>query len=271
MPNVKLKPYKGASMWRKMSFANWGAAKDPTVYGRVEVDMQQAMEFARTESENTGEKITPTHLIIKALANAMKKVPASNVCMRFNRSYQRENVDIFCQVAIPGDKPDLSGATLRNVESKSPSEIAKDLRDRAEKVRAGTDEEFSKTRNLMNFFPVSIMRFLLWIMGLLSYTLNLDLRLLGIPSDPFGGAMVTSIGSLGIDEAYAPLVPMSRVPLLLAIGKIKDRPVIIDGELQIRPICVITATFDHRLMDGFAAGNMTRHFLGYLENPSRNV
>ena len=268
MPNVQLRPHQRSSMWRKMSFANWRDAKDPSVYGRVEVDMGPAMQFAAAETERTGETVTPTHMIVRGLALGLRNVPASNVCLRLDRSYERQDVDIFCQIAIPGEKPDLSGATLRQVDTKTPLEIARELRDRAEKVRQGTDKEFGDTRKLLNFFPVFVMRFLLWLVGILSYTFNLDLRWAGLPRDPFGGAMVTSIGSLGIDEAYPPLVPMSRVSLLLAIGALKDRPVVIDGEIVIRPVCVITATFDHRVMDGFVAGKLTQQVLRYMADPT---
>jgi pyruvate/2-oxoglutarate dehydrogenase complex dihydrolipoamide acyltransferase (E2) component len=268
MPNVPLRPHQRSSMWRKMSFANWSDAKDPTVYGRVEVDMAPAMAYAAAETKRTGEKVTPTHMIVRALALGLRDVPPSNVCLRLDRSYERKSVDIFCQIAIPGEKPDLSGATLRQVDTKTPPEIAKELRDRATLVREGKDKEFGDTRKLMNFFPVFVMRFLLWVVGFLSYTFNLDLRWAGLPKDPFGGAMVTSIGSLGIDEAYPPLVPMSRVSLLLAIGALKERAVVINGEIVIRPICVITATFDHRVMDGFVAGNLTKRVMRYMEDPT---
>ncbi len=267
MPNVPVRPHQRSSMWRKMSFANWRDAKDPTVYGRMEVDMGPAMAFAAAESERTGEKVTPTHMIVRGVALGLRDVPASNVCLRLDRSYERKSVDIFCQIAIPGEKPDLSGATLRQVDTKTPSEIARELRDRATKVREGKDKELGDTRKLMNIFPVFMMRFLLWFVGIVSYTLNLDLRWAGLPKDPFGGAMVTSVGSLGIDEAYPPLVPMSRTSILFAIGALKDRPVVVDGEIVIRPVCIVTATFDHRVMDGFIAGKLAKRVSRYIADP----
>jgi len=114
---------------------------------------------------------------------------------------------------------------------------------------------------------VPVTRFLLWLTGLLSYTFNINLRFLGLPRDPFGGAMVTSIGSLGLNEGYPPLVPMSRVPVLVCAGKVEDRPVVRDKEIVIRPICVLTATFDHRVMDGFLAGKLARFITEYMEDP----
>lgn len=267
MSNVEFHPRSRPSMWRKMSFANWGASKDPQVYGRVELDMQGAMAYAKKLSEESETKITPTHLIVRAVALALKKFPDTNVLIRWNQARFRKHVDVFCQVAIPGEKPDLSGATLRDVDEKDPVAIAKELKERARKVREGKDKEFSKTRKQLNSMPTFLTRFVLWIVGLLQYTLNFNLKFIGLPRDPFGGVMVTSVGSLGISEAYPPLVPMSRVPLLLCIGKLEDKAVVRDGQIVIRPVCVLTCTFDHRVMDGFVAGKMAKFVMAYLDNP----
>ena len=68
--------------------------------------------------------------------------------------------------------------------------------------------------------PAWAMRALLNAISFLMYTLNLDLKFLGLPRDPFGSVMLTSIGSLGLEEAFAPLVPYSRVPIVLALGSV---------------------------------------------------
>jgi len=270
MPNVKLRPYARPAMWRKLSFANWREPRDPQVYGRVEVDMGRAIQFARTESERTGEKVTPTHLVVRALALALARCPEANVLMRWSRIYQREEVDIFCQVAIPGEKPDLSGATIRRADTKGPAELARELAQRAARVREGTDKELGATQRMLAWMPTFLARFVIWMAGLLSYTFNLDLRWLGLPRDPFGGAMVTSVGSLGIDEGYPPLVPMSRVSLLICAGRIEEKPVVRDGQIVIRPVSVLTCTFDHRLMDGLIAGRLATHVIGYLSDPQKH-
>ena len=31
---------------------------------------------------------------------------------------------------------------------------------------------------------------------------------------------------------------------------IKDRPVVVDGEIVVRPIMIVALTYDHRLLDG---------------------
>jgi pyruvate dehydrogenase E2 component (dihydrolipoamide acetyltransferase) len=43
--------------------------------------------------------------------------------------------------------------------------------------------------------------------------------------------MVANIGSIGLDETYPPLVPLSRVPLVVAMGAVRDEPVVEGGEV----------------------------------------
>jgi hypothetical protein len=51
---------------------------------------------------------------------------------------------------------------------------------------------------------------------------------------------------------------------------IKDRPVVVDGQIVIRPIMVVALTYDHRLLDGreavtFLGKNLT-FFILYPSN-----
>jgi len=267
MPNVEIHPFSRPSMWRKMSFGNWKNTTDPQVYGRLKVDIASTMEYARGETARTGVKITPTHLVIRGVALALREYPDANSLIRWNRVYQRKKVDIFCQVAIPGEKPDLSGTTIREVDKKRPFEIAQELREQSQAVRKAEDKEFVKTRKTLNLIPSGFSRYVLRFVAFLQYTLNLNLGFLGLPRDPFGGVMVTSIGSLGISEAYPPLVPMSRVPFMVSVGKVEDKPVVRDGQITIRPECVLTATFDHRIMDGLLIGKLAEFVTAYLSAP----
>lgn len=268
MANIELRPYSKPSMWRKMSMANWTHPVDPQVYGRLELDMTAAIEFAKQETERTGAKVTLTHIAVRAVAMAFKKNPSVNAMIRWKRIYERKNIDIFCQVAIPGEKPDLSGAVIRNADTKDPGTLAVELKERAAAVRENRDEELGKSRKSLDLVPSFISRTVLRIIGFFNYTLNLNLKWMGLPRDPFGSAMVTSIGSLGIPEAYAPLVPMSRTPIVIAVGKVEDKPVVRDGQIVIKPMCVITAVFDHRIMDGLSAGKLATTLKKYFADPA---
>ncbi|KAK1975462.1 2-oxoacid dehydrogenase acyltransferase [Colletotrichum cereale] len=50
---------------------------------------------------------------------------------------------------------------------------------------------------------------------------------------------------------------------------IKDRPVVVDGKLEIRPMMYITVTYDHRLIDGREAVTFLNLVKSYIEDPAR--
>jgi pyruvate dehydrogenase E2 component (dihydrolipoamide acetyltransferase) len=81
--------------------------------------------------------------------------------------------------------------------------------------------------------------------------------------------MITNVGSFGLAQAHAPLVPFSRTPLVVLVGEVQDRPVVEGGRVVVRPMMTIGVTFDHRFMDGFQGGAMARLFRSYLEEPAR--
>jgi pyruvate dehydrogenase E2 component (dihydrolipoamide acetyltransferase) len=233
----------------------------------MEVDMTRGLEYADKIKVNTGIKVTPTHLAVRAVALALRKIPQANSIIRLRRIYRRKNVDIFCQVALPGEKPDLSGVVIRNADAKTPSMLAEELSLRAETVRKGEDKELASTKRALDLTPALMYPLVLRILGLLQYSLNLDLGFTGLPRDPFGSAMVTSIGSLGLSEGFAPLVPMSRTPIVVSVGKVEMKPVADQGKVVIKPVCVLGGCFDHRIMDGILAGELTREVSRYLADP----
>ncbi|TDZ32913.1 Dihydrolipoyllysine-residue succinyltransferase component of 2-oxoglutarate dehydrogenase complex [Colletotrichum trifolii] len=50
---------------------------------------------------------------------------------------------------------------------------------------------------------------------------------------------------------------------------IKDRPVVVDGKLEIRPMMYITLTYDHRLIDGREAITFLNIVKNYVEDPAK--
>ena len=89
----------------------------------------------------------------------------------------------------------------------------------------------------------------------------------GQPAFPFGSAVITSVGMLGVDEAFVPPTPFLRVPLYVTIGKIKDMVFAEEGQPVVRPGMTITATLDHRFVDGFQAATLAAEVRKYFANP----
>jgi pyruvate dehydrogenase E2 component (dihydrolipoamide acetyltransferase) len=260
-------------VFRKVAFGTWKTASDPSVYAQVDVDVTQAKAFAEKYSAEHNVKITMTHLVARAITRCMISRPEINGMIRRGKISLREHVAIFFQVNAPGSGTDkvkgasLSGTTIHQAENLSTAEIARKLSKNASDIKQNKDEAFNQSMKMIGALPWRWVRPFLLFTTWIIYELNLDLSFLGFPKDPFGSVMVTNIGGMGIDIAWAPLCPYTRVPLLLTIGAVKDRVVAIDGKVEIRPIMSIGVTFDHRLIDGVHAAQMSAEFKKCFAEP----
>ncbi len=265
MPNVELEPLE-LSTWRKIALGSWGGGGDPSVYGILEINATKLIERQKRMAERTGEKApTITAIVAAATAMVLKEHPQINGLIRLGRIYLRKTVTLFLQTAVDDEGKELSGVTIAEADKKRLPEIVAELKAKARAIREGKDPNFKKAKSTFSMIPAFLMRWLLNTISFLCYTLNLDLSGLGLPRDAFGSVMITSIGTLGLDQAFAPLVPYSRVPLLLAVGAVKEQPVVQEGQLSIAPVFKICATFDHRLIDGIHAAKMVKTMRRCLE------
>ena len=55
---------------------------------------------------------------------------------------------------------------------------------------------------------------------------------------------------------------------IMGLGRIKERPWVVDGEIMVRSIMELTLAFDHRVCDGGAASAFLRYVADAIENPA---
>jgi pyruvate/2-oxoglutarate dehydrogenase complex dihydrolipoamide acyltransferase (E2) component len=82
---------------------------------------------------------------------------------------------------------------------------------------------------------------------------------------------VTSVAGYGLSVGFAPLFPPGRVPIVLTVGEVRDRPAVVEGRLVAEPTLSIGASFDHRVMDGYHAGRMAKRFREVLADPEHEL
>ena len=270
MPNLELQKKQDLSPFRKIAIGTWHTAYDPSVYGTITLRMEKALEYVEAFRAKTGQRLTLTHMMAKAAAAVMLDMPDANAILRWNRIYLRQRIGVFFQFAMKDPQTgeiDLSGAKVDQPETKSLAEIVAEFEGKVSRVRDGEDKKFKSSRGTFKRVPYFFLNRMMKIVSWLSYTLNLDLRWMGVPRDPFGSVMITNIGSLGLSQAYVPLVPYSRVPLLIAMGAVEDQPVVENGAVVAGKVMSVNATFDHRVLDGSHAAKMARTLRTWMENP----
>ena len=270
MAHIELVKKKDISSFRKLAIGTWQTAYDPTVYGTLSVRMEKALQYIEKFREKYGVRLTVTHLVAKAVAEGLRRCPDANAVLRFNKIYLRTSVTLSILVVQTdqGDgKVDLTAAKIEHAEKKSLLEMAKEMQETIDRVRQRKEEALEKGKGTIALIPFMLMNAFLKLLAFLMYTLNIDLSRLGMPRDAFGSATVTNVGSMGLEVAYVPLVPYTRVPIFVAPGAVRDEPVVEDGKVVPGKVMAVNASFDHRFIDGFHGAMLAKTVKELLENP----
>jgi len=86
------------------------------------------------------------------------------------------------------------------------------------------------------------------------------------PADLTGGTItVNNYGVFGVDGSAA-IINHPEVAIL-GLGRIIDRPWVVDGQLAVRKVTELTLAFDHRVCDGGTAGGYLRYVADCVESP----
>lgn len=252
--------------WRKIAAAAWGRPNDPQIYGDLELDATEVLAFIAEAREKAAVRLTMTTMVGRALATALADHPDLNVRMYRGNFIRRESVDVFFIVSAEQGS-ELSGVKVVDADKKGAVQIAAELGGRATTIRSGTDAELGKTKKVIGSTPRWLLGTSIRVSSWLTTDRDLDLKRFGLPRQAFGSTIVSSVGMFGVQRAYAPLAGYYRVPFLVLVGEVADKPVAIDGEVVIRPMLTLTATMDHRYIDGYHAARLARSVRDYFAAP----
>ena len=90
------------------------------------------------------------------------------------------------------------------------------------------------------------------------------------PADLAGGTItITNIGVFGVDGGTPILSPGEAA--ILAFGRVRDAPWVVDGQLEVRRVATLSLAFDHRIVDGALGSAVLADVGSMLEDPVRMV
>jgi pyruvate dehydrogenase E2 component (dihydrolipoamide acetyltransferase) len=197
----------------------------PHFYVMGEIDMGDALRL-RESLERTGaiaERVTITHMVIKATALALQRHPRINAAWDDGGVRFSEAVNIGIATAV---EDGLVVPVLKGCERMSLADVARASRDLNEKAKTG--------------------------------------RFSG--SDMMGGTFsISNMGMLEVDAFAAVINPPQAA--ILAVGAVKERPVVRDGKLVAAQIMKVTLSCDHRILSGAEGAAFLREITMLLENP----
>ncbi|KAF0978497.1 hypothetical protein FDP41_002317 [Naegleria fowleri] len=261
---------------RKITMSGWGAPSEPATYGAVTINVDHIEEVLDKISKKTGQKLTLTHFVARALGLAIEACPEINHRMVLGKLLPNKTIDVSLLVACEDPitkKNDLANVTIRSINKKTLKGISDEIIKGAEKLRAGKNEHHKKTNQPMRFIPSVLAGPLISLSSWLACALQIDLPAFGLQAHPFGTCIVTSVANFGIEEGFVPLAPFTRCPFFVCIGKAVKRPTVDENtnEIVVRKQIKLTATTDHRYVDGKEAGKLVMKFLDVCNNLEKYI
>ncbi|HKJ79057.1 MAG TPA: 2-oxo acid dehydrogenase subunit E2 [Prolixibacteraceae bacterium] len=253
------------SDWRKVASTIYQKPTDSKIYGTVEIDVTELEKFiARKRKE--GVKTTPTHLITLIMGRAIRQeVPELNTFVRRGKIVPMKQIDALVSVLLPGGE--MGSVKIENADKLTVSELAGIMKEKINRTRQGDENKTMQSKNKLSSFPWPFRKWLFRLYRTLTIHWGISVPFLGLNANSFGSYVVSNIGSIGLDTGYAALLPSANVSIVMILGKVAKKPVVINDEIVVRKILMLSATLDHRLVDGSHGGKMFRVIKQIIKNP----
>ena len=80
-----------------------------------------------------------------------------------------------------------------------------------------------------------------------------------------GTFTITNLGMFGV-EIFTPIINPPETAIL-GIGKVTEKPVVVNKEIIVKPMMYLSLSYDHRVIDGAPAAQLLQKVKQFLENP----
>jgi len=252
--------------WRLVANTVFGPPKSGKLYGTMDVDITETEEYIWLERKEK-RKITMTSIAIAAIARTLAEdTPEINCFIRRGKVIPRNYIDVSTAVLLKGGEA-MSTVIIKEADTKSVLEIANELKEKAFEARQGDEDDAMDSKHALAKIPWPFRKWIYLLIRFIVYGLGLKIQSIGISDRSFGSITLTNVGSIGLTNSFPALMPMAKLPAVIAIGKIEKRPVVIKDEIVIRTILAGSAAFDHRLVDGIQIARFTKGVIHRIQNP----
>ena len=227
-----------------------------TVRGLLEFDVTKARQFIREHKEKTGASLSFTAFVIACLGRAID----ANKDIHAYRNWRNQliifdDVDVltYIEIELDGRKFPLAHI-LRAVNHKTWRELHDEIRS----VQSNPEQSPNAHR----------WQSAKWFLLLPGFVRNLCYRVVNRNPRTWkqyvGTVYLTAVSMFGNGGGWG--IGFSAHTLGITLGGIAEKPVVIEGRIEIRECLNLTADFDHDVVDGAPAARFIEQFKGLIES-----
>jgi len=257
---VRVHPYRRI-MWYIMPTRN-----ESVVYFDAYIVADELLRYL--DDVNKQFECTLNDVLVAAVARGLIQTPEMDQFVAGHRLYQRKQPSItFSMKRQRKNKKSRISTVKQDIRADHTlRSLVEDIRSKVKVERSDKVTTTDKEMKLFNMLPRPFFRGAYSFVKLLNYY-NL-LPGVFIRTDPMHTSIfMANLGSVNMAAGYHHLYEYGTCPLFLMFGKLEDKPVVIDGEVLVRPVLHCRFSYDERIDDGMTAGNGIYQMTGALERP----
>ncbi len=251
--------------WRKVASTIYQKPTDSKIYGSVDIDVTELEKYI-VQKRKEGIKITLTHVMTLIVGRAIaQEIPELNCFIRRGKVVQRPQLDATVSVLLPGGQ--MGSVKVENAGHLTVSELADIMQQKITRSRQGNENKTMQSKDMLSSIPWPFRVWLYRLYKIITIHWGLSIPFLGLSANSFGSYVISNIGSIGLDSGYGALLPSANVSIVLILGGVIKKPVVVNDEIVPRRILSLSATLDHRVVDGSHGGKLFRFIKQMVKNP----
>lgn len=275
------RPINPRSIIRK--FASWwfrapGGSAYVSVNGSI--DMTAALAYLEQLATHAGEKVSVQHLLAGVIGRTLHHHPAANARIIGDRIVPVAEVAAAMPVNLlghaSGEASELGMALVERLQAKSLRDIARSTRAAVREERQGRSSNplIAAMKSAAKRMPQGVLNRALDAM-------DAGMRTPAIAEQVYrtfpvttgltnpGAALADLPGAKFTGGAFSLPQKLVHVGTMWGVTPISDDVFAVDGQAVVLPALPVLLIFDHRLIDGVAAGRMLQFAVHILQDPER--
>ena len=252
--------------YRKMLGYIMPSRNGAVVYYDEYVNVESLLEYLEKARDKFNANMT--HCLVAACAIALSENPKMNQFVSGRRLYTRRGRYLTFSMKRQklNKEAKLSAVKMQMDEGETFRDLCERINGQIKVERSGKKTYADKELGLFALIPRAILEAAVRMFFKLDYY-NLLPKSFIENDGMFTSIFIANLGSLNMRAGFHHLFEWGNCPLFMMVGRVEDKPVVVDGEIKVQKQLHIRWTFDERIDDGLTASYGMAAVNRVLENP----
>lgn len=262
-------PDRETPIWQLYYLGACRTPSDPTLIWGTEIDMTGLEEYLQHVNHDSPVLISPSHVLLRAVALAMRLHPEFNRRVIGRRIYQYRHTNLLLSLFNTRAR-DVELLLFEEADRKSLVDLSRELWRCSQQAARGEPVQVTR-QTWYDLLPRSVVRrlipFHLWMFNHFNWPITQFWR-----REHRAAMLVNYLAFKGAAplRMYKPSrFPNEATCSSVTLGGTEPRPMVVDGKVVVRPAASLFVRADHRLVDAHGLGLFVNSLREFLAKPAQ--